>query len=116
MLLNECDGGGRPKRTDLAEELSEPQAPAIRDRLETAVDPFGGEAPTRRERQIERLLLRGHSVASIANALDLAPARRRPLARKRPVDGYLESGPEDDGGAERGCEGRPRRVRGALAA
>ena len=60
-------------RKDLAEELSERHAPAVHDRLETAVEQFGGEILTRREREVVRLLLRGHSVKSTAGVLDLAP-------------------------------------------
>jgi len=60
-------------RADVGESLSRRHVPATHDRLESAVEAFGARLLTPREREIVRLLLRGHSVKSTAERLELSP-------------------------------------------
>mgnify|MGYP001813853480 FL=1 len=47
---------------------------AIHERLTECYDNFGDDVLTQREREVSKLLLRGHSSKSVARELDIAPA------------------------------------------
>jgi DNA-binding NarL/FixJ family response regulator len=69
-----------------AETRNEPDR-AIHRRLTECFERFGDEVLTRREREISKLLLRGHSSKSVARELDIAPGTV--MVHKRNLFGKL---------------------------